>query len=312
MRATLTKGFFLFQTLKFSLFQTLKLSISNVEVLSISNVEVSYFNEPFVITDSDAETFIMNQTFKTVALGGRRQTMQRTTHVVPFSAMEEQFKPLSIEKRPLQEVIVSEDNDTDAQKAEEHQTKWRCSEGVLDLHDGTYPLISSYNFVVQSQRLINPNLSVYFIGINTGPNTRAWSLTLQSPPCFVKFIASHYEGEGEKCRALLTPQPLDGNNVVVFPMDFMAFIDHVDQVSDRLEQIMREQYGLDTSNWSSPMKKTEEGIFAGMFAKVKSPIARRSIENNPNRVRCSLRLTCVYHTPERSGLSFELTGAYNS
>ena len=118
-----------------------------------------------------------NKMFKSVALGGRR-------------------KQSIIERRPMQDIIALEDSNTDAQKEQEEVSKWFCTEESLNIHEGTYPLISSYNFVVQSQRHINPNLSVYFIGLNTGANTRACSLNFQSPPCFVKFIPSHIENEG--------------------------------------------------------------------------------------------------------------------
>ena len=90
----------------------------------------------------------------------------------------------------------------------------------------------------------------------------------------------------------------------------MAFIDHVEMISGRLESIMRERYGLDTSKSTSPMKKTEKGIFMGVFAKVKNPIVRAGVERNPNRLRCGHKLTCVYHTLERSGLSFRAHGSF--
>jgi len=65
-----------------------------------------------------------------------------------------------------------------------------------------------------------------------------------------------------------------------------------------------------TEKWKLPMKYSAN-MCTGLYAKVKNNALREQIQVNPNRLKCSLRLTCVYVGSEASGLTFELTHAYS-
>lgn len=176
-----------------------------------------------------------------------------------------------------------------------------------EIHGATYPLVNSYNFVMQPLKLVNPNLDIIPIGLNHGHGGRTWAFTITSPPCTATFIQSKYDGT--QARARLSPNAPDGHSVE-YPAQFIAFIDHLDQISNRLKEMLeKEQYVTD--KWNSPFIE-EDGNLQGVYVKVKNPTVRNIISQGGVNLKCTIKLTCIYFTKERCGLSFELVAAYNS
>ena len=63
------------------------------------------------------------------------------------------------------------------------------------------------------------------------------------------------------------------------------------------------------NDWVSPLK-TQDGFLMGMNARVKSDNVRNCIISCPYNIRCVVKLTCIYSTKQRCGLSFEVIEAY--
>jgi hypothetical protein len=187
-------------------------------------------------------------------------------------------------------------------------SRWRSADAP-DVYGATYPLPQSYDFAVGTHKRVDKHLSVCFVGLKYGFGSRTWAFTITSPPCLVKYIDSKYQNEHKKARAMLTPCPPDGHDTS-YPDQFLAFVDHLEKVS----MILKDQLdaaGHDVSNWHSPIIE-EEGIVTGLYAKVKNEFTRNVIDNDGNKLRCALKLSCAYFAKDRSGLSFELSSAFNS
>ena len=59
------------------------------------------------------------------------------------------------------------------------------------------------------------------------------------------------------------------------------------------------------NNRLSPLR-IENGFFMGLIIKFKNPNVRLSILAYPYNLKCVVRLTCLYVTKTRSGVSFEV------
>jgi hypothetical protein len=176
-----------------------------------------------------------------------------------------------------------------------------------EIYGATYPLVTGYNFVMQPYKTINPNLDIVPIGIQHGQGGRTWAFTITSPPCTATFIQSKYDGAHSRAR--LAPNAPDGINVE-YPAQFIEFIDHLDQICNRLKDMLeKDKYTVDT--WSSPFIE-EDGNLQGVYVKVKNPTVRSLLTQNGVNLKCTIKLTCAYFTRDRCGLSFELVAAYNS
>jgi hypothetical protein len=162
------------------------------------------------------------------------------------------------------------------------------------------------DFTITKTKRVNKGMDVYFIGIRHGFQARPWNYNIQSPPASAQFVTSKYQST-DYTRVLISPAVLDGS-FSAYPAEFMAFVDHVERLSDRLKSEM-EKINVDTEKWKLPMKYADN-ICIGLYAKIKNNTVREQIRLNPNRLKCSLRLTCVYIGSEASGLTFELTHAY--
>ena len=176
-----------------------------------------------------------------------------------------------------------------------------------EIHGATYPLVNAYNFVTQPLKMVSANLDIVPIGLNHGQGGRSWAFTITSPPCTATFIQSKYDGPHSRAR--LSPNAPDGTNVE-YPAQFIAFIDHLDQISNRLKTMLeKEQYSVE--NWNTPFIE-EDGNLQGVYVKVKNPCVRNLINQGGINLKCTIKLTCAYFTRDRCGLSFELVAAYTS
>jgi len=178
----------------------------------------------------------------------------------------------------------------------------------LDILGGQYPDPIAMDFTITKTKRVNKDMDVYFIGIRHGFQARPWNYTIQSPPASAQFVTSKYQSI-DYTRILISPSVLDGS-FSAYPAEFMAFVDHVERLSDRLKSEM-EKINANNEKWKLelPMKYSDN-ICIGLYAKVKNNAVREQIRINPNRLKCSLKLTCVYIGAEASGLTFELTQAY--
>ena len=187
-----------------------------------------------------------------------------------------------------------------------HSPAWCDPVRPLDILGGQYPDPESYDIQITKSKKVDPNMQVFFAGIRHGYGNRAWNLTVQSPLSSISFTHSKYPGEHPESRVFIAPKAPDGY-FTSYPSEYLAFLDHVEQLSVRLKREM-EELGMDTTNWKLPMKFAD-GICQGIYAKVKMDPVRRILKGRANNVRCTLKLTCIYFSKENSGLSFEIIHA---
>ena len=170
----------------------------------------------------------------------------------------------------------------------------------------TYPEASSYEFSISKKKRVDRQLDVFYVGVRD-LYQRQWSFVIPTPPCFVTFTAV-YKGEAHNTRALLCPMYGDGLNAEQ-PAPMIAFLDHVNKISLALQEKMCTIDPEFSENWMSPLKHQNDFLM-GMNVRIKSENVRACILNCPYNVRCVVKLTCVYSTKARCGLSFEVIEAF--
>ena len=84
----------------------------------------------------------------------------------------------------------------------------------------------------------------------------------------------------------------------------------MDDIAEKLKALL-ETKGEDVSRFKVPLKY-EDGTISGLYVKVSNPTITALISNTVGPVRLSLKLTCVYVTPDSCGLSFEASHAFES
>ena len=147
---------------------------------------------------------------------------------------------------------------------------------------------------------------MFFVGIRD-MHQRQWSFMIPSPPCFVTFTAV-YKGEAQNSRALLCPMYGDTTNPSE-PAPMIAFLEHINKISLALQEKMCTIDETFANDWVSPLK-TQDGFLMGMNVRVKSDNVRNCIISCPYNIRCVVKLTCIYSTKQRCGLSFEVIEAF--
>jgi hypothetical protein len=193
-------------------------------------------------------------------------------------------------------------------KSPPYSPAWGDPVRPLDILGGQYPDPQSMDLSITKSKTIGEQdfNKIYFIGIRHGHGARPWSMSIQSPPCHVKFDPTKFETY-DNIRVLLQPSIPDGS-FLAYPAEFMAFVDHVETLGERLKTDLMEQ-GEDVSKWRLPAKY-KDGICEGIYAKLKNATVKELVRAEPNRLRCVLKLTCVYANQNQSGMSFELTAVY--
>jgi hypothetical protein len=119
-------------------------------------------------------------------------------------------------------------------------------------------------------------------------------------------VQSTFEKDAPNSRVLICP-PFNDGLTTPDQASFMAFLDHIDEVSNKLKDIVKAL--SDVSHWQSPIRIVD-GLMVGLQAKVKTDVVRNAIMMNNGVVKCCLKLTCVYFANQRSGLAFELIEAH--
>ena len=171
----------------------------------------------------------------------------------------------------------------------------------------TYPEVSTYDFQVSKKKRVDRDLDVFYVGIRDWYQ-RQWSFVIPTPPCFVTFTAV-FKGEAHNSWALLCPMYGDATN----PQDaapMISFLDHMNKISLALQQQMCTIDRDFANNWVSPLKTTEDGFLMGMNVRVKKDNVRNCIISCPYNIKCVVKLTCIYSTKQRCGLSFEVIEAF--
>ena len=171
-----------------------------------------------------------------------------------------------------------------------------------------YPPVGTYDFQLAPMKRVDRNLSVYYAGVKDPISKKRWAFTIGTPTCYVQFATSAFEGEAPNSRALLCPLYFDHTHALPDHSPFMAFLDHVEAISNRLKSMLATQ--RDVSTWQSPLK-LENGFIVGVQAKIRTDTVRQAILQSNGTLKCCLRMTCVYFAKERSGISFELIEAYS-
>jgi hypothetical protein len=170
----------------------------------------------------------------------------------------------------------------------------------------SYPSVASYDFQLSPKKRIDRYLDVYYCGVKDPLSRRRWAFTVGSPVAYVQFVQSTFEKDAPNSRAIICP-PFNNGTSTADQASFMTFLDHIDDVSNKLKDITKAL--SDVTHWQSPIRYSD-GLMIGLQAKVKTDVVRNAIMMNNGVVKCCLKLTCVYFANQRSGLAFELIEAH--
>jgi len=175
------------------------------------------------------------------------------------------------------------------------------------LQPDPYPAVSSYILSVNRKKELNNELSVYHVGQRYVEEGRAFGLYLTSPPCNVELFPPKFEEDIKtgRCRVCLTPLPVSED-----PMEFVRFIDHLEQLGERLRAHI-EKNGESTMNWRLPFKEAD-GQLVGLYCSVRDAQAVAAIKTDCNNMRLTVKVTCVWIRADACGLSLEVTHAFNT
>ena len=178
---------------------------------------------------------------------------------------------------------------------------------ATDTEGVAYPDASSYDFGVSRKKRFDRYLDVYFVGVRD-MYQRQWSFVIPCPPCFVTFTAA-YKGEEPNSRALLCPMYGD-NTRPLEAKPFIEFANHLNAISEVLKEKMLAMEAFDPSaEWTAPLK-FQDNFMMGIPMKVKSLNVRNAIISCPYNIRCVIKLTCLYVTHQRRGISLECIEAF--
>ena len=174
-----------------------------------------------------------------------------------------------------------------------------------------YPDVSTYYFALNNKKTINRELAVYHVGVRLFETGKPWSFYITTPKTSVRILETTIESDRVKGVARLLISPPDaGVGVSCNPMEFINFLQHIDEIADKLKNLLQSK-GEDVSNFKVPMKY-EDGTITGLFVKVRNPTITALISNTIGPVRLSLKLTCLYVSATGCGLSFEASHAFES
>jgi hypothetical protein len=172
--------------------------------------------------------------------------------------------------------------------------------------DPIFPNLEQYDFRIIKTRKIDENLTIVLVGVMRN-SSRIWNLALGTPTCTVEQILSPRNQGTTHDRFLLKPNYYNEAH----GSDFHQLLDHVEGVSEKVSQLLYRS-GQDVSKWISPIRKSSEGIVEGLYVKVRNCVLgdkiRACIGQGP--VRCTIKLSCVYKTKDRQGLSFEIVDIF--
>jgi len=165
-----------------------------------------------------------------------------------------------------------------------------------------YCSVTDYDFkFLGNGRQIDRNLTVQNLGVLHG--TRVWPWSITSPPCLIRFYPDSVKNEVYPRKYVtLTYNYFDHDNSFV---RFGEFLDHIKAVGDQLKKLCAEK-NYDVSKWRDP-EVANDGTVEGLRVRVKLPhVIKYCEKHSAQAVCCVIKLSSLYFTRERSGLSFEL------
>ena len=152
---------------------------------------------------------------------------------------------------------------------------------------------------------------MYHVGVRLFETGKPWGFYITTPNASVRILETSIESDREKgiSRLCISP-PTSGVGNTSHPLEFLNFLQHIDDIAEKLKALL-ETKGEDVSRFKVPLKY-EDGTISGLYVKVRNPTITALISNTVGPVRLSLKLTCVYVTPDSCGLSFEASHAFKS
>jgi hypothetical protein len=166
--------------------------------------------------------------------------------------------------------------------------------------DPAFPNFEDSELKVIDTKVVSPALSLVIIGIKRKSSTRLWPLTLGTPSCLTANLYAQQDVGTTHDRILLTPDYY--NNVA--GSDFHVFLDHVEALSEKLRTKLT-RLGHDTELWKSPVR-SNNGVVEGLQVKIRNVVLADKTKKAEGAIRVVVKLSCVYFSTNRSGLSFEL------
>ena len=177
---------------------------------------------------------------------------------------------------------------------------------VLLSKDPYFPHIEQNDFQILDTKNINASLTLAYCGVRRGNSSRLWSLRLGTPQCLIEKLYARNDQGTTNDRFLLTPDFYND----VLGSDFNAFLDHMEGCSERIKLKFLEA-GHDVSKWKSPVR-SNRGVVQGLQVKVRMQILSDRMYALAGRpIQAVVKLSCVYFTPDRSGLSYEIIDLYS-
>ena len=172
--------------------------------------------------------------------------------------------------------------------------------------DPYFPHIEQNDFQILDTKNINASLTLAYCGVRRGNSSRLWSLCLGTPQCLIEKLYARNDQGTTNDRFLLTPDFYND----VLGSDFNAFLDHMEGCSERIKLKFLEA-GHDVSKWKSPVR-SNRGVVQGLQVKVRMQILSDRMYALAGRpIQAVVKLSCVYFTPDRSGLSYEIIDLYS-
>lgn len=174
---------------------------------------------------------------------------------------------------------------------------------LIGFKDPCFPEIHKNNFNVMDTRQVTPTLTIAYCGVIRGNSQKLWSFCVGTPGCLVEKIYPKENMGTTYSRFILTPDYTND----VHGSDFTTFMDCVEAISEKVRNILEER-GEDVTNWNSACR-SRNGVLEGLQVKVRMAYTAEEILKMKGSVKAVIKLSCVYFTPEKCGLSWEMVKA---
>ena len=176
--------------------------------------------------------------------------------------------------------------------------------GDSGFKDPCFPEIDKNNFSVLPPKQLSSLLRIAYVGIQRPNSDRLWSFCLSTPSSIVEDTYSQQNKGTTYDRLMLTPDYFNE----VHGSDFNDFLDRIEAISQVIRQLLLEG-GEDVSKWKSPVR-ISNGTVAGLQVKVRTCTLSEKARGIQGPMRCVIKLSCAYFTPDRSGIAFELVDVF--
>jgi hypothetical protein len=102
----------------------------------------------------------------------------------------------------------------------------------------SYPDVSTYFFALNNKKTINRELAVYHVGVRLFETGKPWSFYITTRRASIRILETTIKSEHVNGVARLLISPPDaGVGVLCNPMEFINFLQHIDEIADKLKKL---------------------------------------------------------------------------